>query len=108
MRNCEYLWAEQLLADAKIHVAIYVLHGNHRVSGMATAEGPGARQRVLHSSFYGQTRGQPRGSRMSPLTEELVLLGLMPLPTAEQGDCGLEVMAYWDGLESCTAVSKAM
>ena len=34
---------------------------------------------------------------MSPLIEDLLGFGITALPTAAQGDCGLDVMAYWDG-----------
>ena len=34
---------------------------------------------------------------MSPLAEDLLCFGIAALPTAEQGDCGLDVMVYWDG-----------
>ena len=34
---------------------------------------------------------------MSPLIEDLLGFGMTALPTVAQGDCGLDVMAYWDG-----------
>ena len=34
---------------------------------------------------------------MSPLIEDLLGFGITALPTAAQGDCGLDVMTYWDG-----------
>ena len=34
---------------------------------------------------------------MSLLLEELLTFGMLAFPTAEQGDCGLDVMVYWDG-----------
>lgn len=34
---------------------------------------------------------------MSPLAEQLREAGHLALPTVEQGDCGLDVMAFWDG-----------
>ena len=36
---------------------------------------------------------------MSPLIEDLLGFGMTAVPTAAQGDCGLDVMAYWDGLD---------
>jgi hypothetical protein len=36
---------------------------------------------------------------MSPLIEDLLGFGFTALPTAAQGDCGLDVMAYWDGVD---------
>ena len=36
---------------------------------------------------------------MSPLIEDLLGFGIAALPTAAQGDCGLDVMAYWDGVD---------
>ena len=36
---------------------------------------------------------------MSPLIEDLLGFGMTALPTAAQGDCGLDVMAYWDGVD---------
>ena len=36
---------------------------------------------------------------MSPLIEDLLGFGMLALPTAAQGDCGLDVMAYWDGFD---------
>jgi hypothetical protein len=36
---------------------------------------------------------------MSPLIEDLLGFGITALPTVAQGDCGLDVMAYWDGVD---------
>ena len=36
---------------------------------------------------------------MSPLIEDLLGFGMTALPPALQGDGGLDVMAYWDGLD---------
>ena len=45
---------------------------------------------------------------MSPLVEDLVCFGMAALPTAEQGDCGLDVMVYWDGQDRSTASWKTL
>ena len=45
---------------------------------------------------------------MSPLVEDLVRFGMAALPTAEQGDCGLDVMVYWDGQDRSTASWKTL
>jgi len=36
---------------------------------------------------------------MSPLIEDLLGFGIAALPTVAQGDCGWDVMAYWDGVD---------
>ena len=36
---------------------------------------------------------------MSPLIEDLLGFGVTALPTVAQGDCGLDVMADWDGVD---------
>ena len=36
---------------------------------------------------------------MSPLIEDLIGFGMTALPTVAHGDCGLDVMAYWDGVD---------
>ena len=45
---------------------------------------------------------------MSPLMETLRPLGYQALPTAEQGDCGIDVMAFWDGKERTDATCKGL
>ena len=45
---------------------------------------------------------------MSPLMEALRPLGYQALPTAEQGDCGIDVMAFWDGKERAYATWKGL
>ena len=75
--------------------------GNHWAIGMQTAEGPSAAARRTHQPCGGTKCGNPGGSCTSPLTEALVTHGYRPLPTAEQGDCGIDVMAYWDGVVRC-------
>ena len=71
--------------------------GNHWVIGMKTTDGPGATSFPPHYPCGGAGAGTRGGSCTSPLTESLASAGFRPLPTAEQGDCGLDVMVFWDG-----------
>ena len=52
-----------------------------------------------HEPCGGDRCGQSGGACMSPLIEDLLGFGMTALPTAAQGDCGLDVMAYWDGVD---------
>ena len=45
---------------------------------------------------------------MSPLQEHVRPLRYILVPTVEQGDCGLDAMAYWDGSERVDKTWKAL
>ena len=45
---------------------------------------------------------------MSELMEALSPLGYQALPTAEQVDCGIDVVAFWDGKERAAATWKGL
>ena len=51
-----------------------------------------------HYPCQGRRCCSPRGGCASPLIEALRPLGYQPLPTAEQGARGIDVMALWDGI----------
>ena len=80
-----------LTADADL------LHGNHWVIAVPMAAGAPLDAARPHYPCQGARCGKPGGSCMSPLMETLKPLGYQALPTAEQGDCGVDVLAFWDG-----------
>ena len=78
-----------------------LLHGNHWIiavqnTGMVVASSKGSLLRP-HKPCRGHRCGKPGGSFMSPLQEYVRPLGYILLPTVEQGDCGIDAMAFWDG-----------
>ena len=85
-----------------------VLRGNHWVIGVSLAEHNPSGRIPPHAPCGGEQCGRPGGACMSPLVEDLVCFGMAVLPTAEQGDCGLDVMVYWDGQDRSTASWKTL
>ena len=45
---------------------------------------------------------------MPPLSESFSRIGYQVFPTVEQGDCGIDVMAFWDGRERNDASWKSI
>ena len=45
---------------------------------------------------------------MSPLQEYMRTLGYILLPTVEQGGCGIDAMAFWDGAPRTETTWKAL
>ena len=76
-----------------------VLRGNHWVIGVAMGDADAHVRLPPHEPCGGERCGQSGGTCMSPLIEDLLGFGIAALPTAAQGDCGLDVMAYWDGVD---------
>ena len=80
-----------------------VLRGNHWVIGAPLDTPAEVHSIPPHAPCSGSQRGRPGGACMSPLLEDLLSFGILALPTAEQGDCCLDVMVYWDGRNRAAA-----
>ena len=86
-----------------------IVHGNHWVIAVKAAGGDESGESVLpHRPCRGHRCGRPGGSCMSPLQEHVRPLRYILVPTVEQGDCGLDAMAFWDGSERVDKTWKAL
>ena len=72
--------------------ADFVLRGNHWVIGVAMGDAASHVRLPPHEPCGGDRCGQSGGACMSPLIEDLLGFGMTALPTAAQGDCGLDVV----------------
>ena len=75
------------------------VHGNHCVIAAPAGGDCHANSGKPHYPCQGRRCGRPGGSCMFPFMATLRPLGYQALPTAEQGDCGIDAMAFWDGKE---------